>query len=153
MKYQWRPGTRAKLLPQLTGEELERIRLTNKGILTPTLVVESAAPPESPLHTGFEWDDTQAAQLHREQEARMLMNSLTVVLRDAPDQSPTRAFVSVQIGNTRSYTHIDVAIRSPDLRAQLLARAQKDFSSWERRYHELEELEGVFAAMNSVNVA
>lgn len=44
-------------------EVADQLRLleTENGRLDPSLVVEAARDPASPLHAYFEWDDTEAA--------------------------------------------------------------------------------------------
>jgi hypothetical protein len=45
------------------------------GILTAKQLVDMCRADDAPLHHLFEWDDAIAAELHREQQARLLLNS------------------------------------------------------------------------------
>src|SRR6185437_11347508 len=97
--YNWKDGARQKLSAQVVGDELERLRQTNNGELTAELALDAARPKSSPLHDGFEWDDTVAAEQHRLTQARSMIRSVVIV----PDKSmgpavPTevRAFVVVE---------------------------------------------------------
>ncbi len=54
--------------------------LERGGRLTAEQVVEDARDPDSPLHGYFTWDDTEAANAHRLNEARALIRSVKVVV-------------------------------------------------------------------------
>ena len=74
--------------------ELERLFL--EGLLRPADVVEAARDPESPLHSHFEWDDTEAAEKWREEQARQLIRNVRI---EVGTSSPVlvRAFVSLPV--------------------------------------------------------
>lgn len=48
------------------------------GRLIPTMVVNDAKDPDSPLHSYFTWDDAEAASQHRLEQARQLIRSVRV---------------------------------------------------------------------------
>lgn len=53
------------------------IALENEhGQITPELVVEAAADPQSPLHKAFTWNDEDAAYAYRLEQARALIRSV-----------------------------------------------------------------------------
>jgi len=56
------------------------------GLLDPVDVVEAARDPASPMHDFFEWDDSEAARLHRLGQARQLIRrvKIEVTVRDVP---------------------------------------------------------------------
>lgn len=56
------------------------------GRLAPADVVEAARDPQSPLHSHFEWDDTDAARKYRLDQARTLIRSvkIEVTVREVP---------------------------------------------------------------------
>jgi hypothetical protein len=69
----------------MTGEKKKAIAaalnaLTEQagGRLTPSLVVEAAADPQSVLHDQFEWDDSKASKAWRLDQARTLIRSVHV---------------------------------------------------------------------------
>ncbi len=76
----------AEVTAILTG--LEQAGRLNAGV-----VVDMAADPASPLHAHFEWDDAEAAQRHRQDQARALIRSvrLTVTYHAISFEAP--AFV------------------------------------------------------------
>lgn len=52
-----------------------------EGRITPKAVVDRARPPDSPLHPLFEWDDSIAGDLHRQNQARTLIRTVKVDLQ------------------------------------------------------------------------
>ena len=64
---------------QLFGEVIERIE-KQQGKVVPEVVVAEARQLSCPLHNYFEWDNTVAAEQYRLQQARHLLNHLTVVV-------------------------------------------------------------------------
>lgn len=63
---------------------LDLLAERNEGRLTPEAVVAAARDPESALHEHFTWDDAEAAQKRRLDEARALIRSVKVVIRTEP---------------------------------------------------------------------
>lgn len=149
--YQWKPGKRFGVPAAVAGASLESIRRANAGSLTPAAVVDAARDPTHPLHPAFCWDDTEAAERWREQQARVLINSVRVVVTRSDGQSVRVAFVSVvnPLGE-RGYQPSSVVMGTPDLRAQALADALAALDGWRCRYSHLEELAEVFAAIDKV---
>ena len=58
-------------------QELERIE-SLYGSLTPEIVLDASRPKNALLHAYFEWDDSVAAEHHRLQQARTLLNNIEV---------------------------------------------------------------------------
>lgn len=58
----------------------------DNGRLVPSDVVEAARDPNSPLHQHFEWNDSEAAEKYRLDQARTLIRSvkIEVTVRDVP---------------------------------------------------------------------
>lgn len=59
------------------AQELKALERSD-GRLLPDDVVEAAKDPGSPLHSHFTWDDSEAARLHRINEARALIRRVRV---------------------------------------------------------------------------
>lgn len=154
MVYQFKPGARlstTRLSAQAIGERLETIRERDGG-LTAQAVVDDAKPKKSPMHGAFEWNDTKAAEEYRREQARHLLSAITVKLVGKDEaETVTRAFVVVTPaeGGNDIYTSTEVALADPDMRQQVLGRAWRELSSWQRKYQELKELAGVFGAIET----
>jgi hypothetical protein len=76
-------------------DELRRIHDANGGELTPEVVVASAKPVNSPLHSRFEWDDSVAGHKYRLVQAGELIREQRVeYARDRRGPKSVRAYTS-----------------------------------------------------------
>lgn len=125
--------------PQKIGEALAKISEAGAGELTPANVVEAARAPRHILHRHFEWDDAKAASSFRIEQARSIIQSIRVEDADA-DEGSTRAFVSVTAKGGTSYRTVSDVRNSADLQVLVLAQAERDLESFQRRYRELGEI-------------
>ena len=104
---------------QKIGEELESIK--SKGVLNPKNVVERANNKKSILHNLFEWDDTEAAEKFRLQQARNIVNHVIEVIVVRGNQIEERAFFNVVAKNDENvYVSLTEAITMPSYKKQLL---------------------------------
>lgn len=140
--YDFRPGRRLKNVdPQASGETLERLR-TEHGTLTPAIVLEEAKSEDSPNHHAFTWDDTEAAKLHRINEARRLITSIRIL--NAPTGRPTTAYVSVRTPEKgRSYVPTVEAMSDEELSIRVLAEIRQFIEGIERRYAHFQEVKAL----------
>lgn len=150
MIYQWKLPQQFPVDPQVAGERLEQLRVRSNGYLTPKRIVDDSRPPDSPLHACFEWDDADAAERWREQQAGGILRSIVAVIPERPEGKPIRAFVSVRVENQPAYTSTALALGDQALREQILARALIELRAIQHKYRELEELVDVFAALDKL---
>lgn len=136
------------------GEVLQS--LDGERRLTPANVVAVARPVESPLHGGFEWDDSAAADAYRLDQARYILRSI-VVVRDADNpKSAIRAFVTVTGDDSPAdkpqtiYMSIEAALADPVKRDEIVSRARRELDEWRDRYKQIREFSDVFAAIDRV---
>ncbi len=153
--YRWKPGAHVSIDAQAAGEELERIRVHNNGRLDQGAVVREAEKKRSPLHKHFEWDDQKAAHEHRLEQARYLIRSLEIEIKQRPEREakPIRAFVNVVREEDQSYTSVSDAMSDPDLRSQVVETAWKELEAWRQRHAELIEFARVFTAIDQARGA
>lgn len=150
-KYKTNPNFRVNVDAQVAGDRLEQIRTRDGGKLKPERVVADARPKKSPLHDAFEWDDSQAAERYRLDQASYLIRSITVIIEKSPNTKPTRAFVYFERpGGESHYNSVVEVLSHAELQAEVLARALKEAREWQQRYQDLEALAGVFAAIEDV---
>jgi hypothetical protein len=131
---------------------LTEICRKNRGNLTAEAVVKAATPVSHPLHDRFEWDDKKAGHSFRLQQAQHIIRYTVITV---PGKSePVRAFVSLpddrQCDSDVQYREIVNVMKNETMRKQLLESAKSEMLSFKRRYSELEELSGVFSAMDKV---
>jgi hypothetical protein len=151
LNYLWKQGARQKLSAQVVGEELERIRVEDGGLVTPERVVDEATDPESPLHDGFEWDDRKGAVEYRLVQARQMLRSCVIAPESSMGASvaPTiRAFVVVNANDSKGYTSISAAMSEKETRDQVVQRAMRELRQWRERYRDLAEFAALFEVMD-----
>jgi hypothetical protein len=96
--------------PQVAGEQLDLI-YTRHNELTASLVVDAARPEDAPLHPGFEWNDSIAAERHREHQARNLIRSVQII--SSNNEPPEPVFVHVE--SMQSYQPAVIVVNDVDL--------------------------------------
>lgn len=148
--YRWKTGARAPVPAQVVGEVCEK--LESKGRLTPKNLVDISRPEDAPLHGAFEWNDTVAAEMYREQQGRYLIRSIEVV---RTNDEPIRAFFTLKrTAKEHEYHSIDAVMRNKDDAAQLLEQAKSELVAFKRKYVQLSnELAGVFREIDALEVA
>ena len=153
MKYEFTEGfhNRGGISPQLTGEHLEGLRKKLGRKLTAEDVLKSAKAHRSPIHQHFEWDDTEAAKQHRLAQARELVRHVAVLVPVQGEAEPRKVRAFLHVENEESgYESLKTTLKDPEYRKQVIARAFKEFESWQKRYQDLEELAGIFKAAERV---
>lgn len=150
-KVTWVGGYKAKVKPDIAYRELERIR--KNGSLTAGAVVTEASKKTNPLHPAFEWDNRVAAEEHRLEQARRMMRSIQVIVKERP-KTPVRGYeITTQpqhgdMPERKVYEPIDVIMKDPMKRDELLSSAIRDALAYRRKYHALSELAQIFSAMD-----
>ena len=81
-------------------DALDALADDSDGTLSPADVVEAAAPPTSPLHRYFDWDDAHAAHEHRLFQARHLLR-VTVLVRQGSATLHLPIFTSLSTERVR----------------------------------------------------
>ena len=158
----WKKGAKMKTPADKAYAEVERIRTKNGGVFNAADLVEESRAKRAPLHNEFPWDDAVAAHEHRLAIARKIGRSIEVTFEEAPAR-PTRAYetrVVQRVTNDgkstkekREYLAVEDILAEPTSRDELLARARRELASFKRRYAVLEELSGVFSAIDETLAA
>jgi hypothetical protein len=131
--------------------ELKQLAARHGGELPPEVVVDAARSKRSALHSIFPWDDTVAAHQYRLHIARNLLR--VVVSYEQVDKEktiPCRVFVSLTPDRESGagYRVMHAVLTDAELRRQLLADALAEMKRFALKYRKLDELAGVFAAMD-----
>lgn len=131
-----RPGSR------ISNDAAERIfreaqRLPERERTAENLV-GLAEDPTSAIHDLFTWSDQEAAKKFREQEARVLMNSVKVRIVTEHEVTERPAFYSVRFEEEpqqmMSYVRYSTAVDDEALAERLVQRAYRDLRSFQMRY-------------------
>ncbi|QAZ45972.1 hypothetical protein [Mesorhizobium sp. Pch-S] len=133
------------------GRHMEMLRETYRGELTPDDVLTDAANPNSPLHSFFEWDDTEAARLHRLAQARGLIRAVVAVYKQ-PEQPVRRmrAYVHINEPGTPHYREVGHAMSVKSTRDIVLKTAWREFQQWRQRYKDLKEFADLFEVADEI---
>lgn len=124
--------------PAKIGAALEKIQAANPGEKGyPQRVVEAARNPRSPLHKHFTWDDAEAAEAYRREEARTIIRSIRIEDEDG-DIRP--AFMAVNSKGGMRYHSIDAVMASVELQEAVLKAAERDLTAFTRRYREMQDI-------------
>lgn len=148
--YRWKPGTSIGVAAPVAAAELDRIREENEGVLRASDVVKESRPDEAPLHPAFEWDDEKAAELYRQNQARNVIRSLTVVQTDKPNAPAMPVYLHVapkDDAKGQQYLPTMEVMGDEELRNRAIMDAIAQLKGWQKRYGHIRELAGVVDAI------
>lgn len=141
---------------QSVKKELDKLAARHNGLLKADDIVKFAKNPRTACHDWFTWDDTEAAQQHRLNEARGLIRvHVRYEELDTPEHRIlVREFVSLSSDRTHGggYRHLEDVLTNSDLAAELLTDALRDFERFRVKYEQLSQLQGVFKAFDKIEV-
>lgn len=145
MVYKFRPGYSFPGVKAVTvAVTITDVMTACGGQITPGDLVDASRPDDAPLHTCFTWDDAEAAEKCREDEARRIIRSYVIVREDERGREVEEiANISVAAPfdeDGPSYKPARDAMEDPDLRARVIALARAQLHGWEARYGHLAEL-------------
>lgn len=128
-----------------TQEALQDI-YDRHGELTPRLVVTEATSGATEagdaLSRHLQWDDVQAADAHRIDQARKLIRSVRISYREPTETEVARSvrgFVSVQTAQGRAYHPTQKVAEDPLLRQMMLRDAEREWKALFRKHSHLKE--------------
>ncbi|MDF2622022.1 MAG: hypothetical protein K0S00_4681 [Xanthobacteraceae bacterium] len=153
--FEFSQGTRfqagAALDAKSVGEHLELLRQQQHGELTPEDVLKDAENPNSPLHSFFEWSDTEAARQYRLHQARGLIRAVVAIYTS--DDRPavrTKAYVHIPEPGAPHYREAGHAMSQTKTRQMVLQRAWRELQQWRARYKDLKEFSELFEVIDDV---
>lgn len=120
----------------VTIEQVLRDMYVSRGRLDPKDVVDEARDPRSPLHKSFTWNDDEAAEQWRLQQARQLIRSIKIE-RVENTQEPrmvrfVRAFVHDPAND--GYLATEDVAKLPDVRDRVLAEMRRDLQRLQSKW-------------------
>lgn len=124
-------------------QELELIRVKNKGLLRPHDVVKFARDPKTALHKKFTWDNTKAAEEYRLWEARTLIRVAVIVEENTSEE--VRAYVSItdSRGKEGGYYAIAEILDNKALTARMLQDALNDLNLFRDKYNSIRKISDI----------
>ena len=124
---------------QQVGDELERIRNKFGGELKPRDVVNEQRPKKAKFHKCFEWDDNAAADKYRDQQARLLIQSVKVVYQDSNgEEQSVRAWSSIRNEDRKTvYVPTLDAMTDEQQSREIIQAAVNSLVSWRKRWSDL----------------
>lgn len=148
MVYRYKTGYFNKVPAQIAGEEIHR--LYEEGKSQPKDIVDASRPEDAPLHPAFEWNDSVAAELFRQDQARTLIRQI-VTLEETESEEPVyvRAFFKIDPEES-TYEPTIVIMNDAEKRKQLLAIAKRELKQFKAKYSTLNELASVFKEIDKV---
>lgn len=112
-------------------------------LLTAEATVEAAKDDESPLHSQFVWDDTEAAHNYRLAQARALIRRIIVTMPDDATETAVPKYVSLSSDRKKpggGYRETSEVLNNEELLAELEQTAKRDIDGLLRRYEMLKDL-------------
>lgn len=153
-RVEWKSGAVTRdIAADVAYKAILDIKKKSGGTLTDEGIVQAASAKRHVLHKLFEWDDTEAARMHRLTQARSLLRSFRVTYVERPE-TPVRAFqvqrkASPRVKADRTlYTTTSDAMSDGPTRERLIAEAIRQAMQFRRRFQELYELNAVFEAID-----
>ena len=141
--YKWKDNTSFfnKYDANKIGKEIETIATVSRKS-----IVDKARDKKTELHKAFEWDDSKAGELYRQQQAGTLLTCLQVVIKTSATNEneikSTTAFVTLK--RDSEFEPIEAVVSNPEKLNILYERAVKQFKADRERYKEVEELQELF---------
>ena len=121
------------------------------GYISAKSVVDVSRPEKAPLHGCFEWNNDAAAEMWREQQARVMIKNIVTVEIEDDKREVAKTFVHViSDDKSRGYKLTDVAIHNENDREYVLKTAKRELLAFQEKYRQLTELALVFAAIAEV---
>ena len=148
MVYRYKTGYFGKVPAQIAGDEITR--LYEEGKSQPKDIVDASRAEDAPLHPAFEWDDSVAAEMFRQDQARELIRHI-VTVSEIESEEPVyvRAFFKVDPEES-TYEPTIVIMNDEEKRSQLLDIAKRELKAFKAKYGTLKELASVFEAIDKV---
>lgn len=119
---------------------LTKIARQNGGVLKVEDVLSEARDESSPLHKHFEWDDSEAAEQYRRQQARSLIQKCKITLIESQPVE-IRAFVSLPTDreNGGGYRLTSEVMGDDRMKAELLRDIKLTIARWTQKLHLLDQ--------------
>nr|DAP45613.1 MAG TPA: hypothetical protein [Bacteriophage sp.] len=140
----WKSGCRISADAQKVADEILAIGKS----ATTAQILDKARDEKTELHKCFDWDDAEAAEKWRLQQARHIVCNL--VIKEKTDAPKPEVRVFFKTDNESGYKPTVLIMQDKDEYQKLLARALAELNSFRAKYKSLTELDGVFDAIDQL---
>jgi len=143
-KYSFRDGFGWRVDPETAGKHLDGLAQQRGGDLTPEIVVNDAADPDSPIHRCFDWDNDKAGDKWRLHQARQLIGSIIVEVT-VKDTEHVRAFININYPDSKDRHYVNIIDAASDEHKMklIIDDARKQMRSWSQRFKIYQQLREV----------
>lgn len=140
----WKSGCRISADAQKVADEILAIGKS----ATTAQILDKARDEKTELHKCFDWDDAEAAEKWRMQQARHIVCNL--VIKEKTDAPKPEVRVFFKTDDESGYKPTVLIMQDKDEYQKLLARALAELNSFRAKYKSLTELDGVFDAIDQL---
>lgn len=140
----WKSGCRISADAQKVADEI----LTIGRSATTAQILDKARDEKTELHKCFDWDDAEAAEKWRLQQARHIVCNLVIKEKNETPRPEVRVFFKTDADS--GYKPTVLIMQDKDEYRKLLDRALAELNSFKVKYKTLVELDGVFDAIDKV---
>lgn len=140
----WKSGCRISADAQKVADEI----LTIGSSATTAQILDKARDEKTELHKCFDWNDAEAAEKWRLQQARHVVCNLVIKEKSETPRPEVRVFFKTDADS--GYKPTVLIMQDKDEYRKLLDRALAELTSFRAKYKTLAELDGVFDAIDKV---
>nr|DAR03187.1 MAG TPA: hypothetical protein [Caudoviricetes sp.] len=140
----WKSGCRISADAQKVADEILAIGKS----ATTAQILDKARDEKTELHKCFDWDDAEAAEKWRLQQARHIVCNLVIKEKNDTPRPEVRIFFKTDADS--GYKPTVMIMQDKDEYRKLLDRALAELNSFRAKYKTLVELDGVFDAIDKV---
>lgn len=146
--YEWQMNF-YKTDANVAGAEFERIYEKYDG-LYPKDIVNESRPVDAVLHDEFEWNDFEAAEKYRREQAKKMIHCLKIVTE--PEKPITRGFytLTTAVGKENKYEPIMVIMESEGKKERLFRMALQELKAFRKKYDIIGELTGLMEMIDAL---
>ena len=137
-----------KMTPEIQKEFSRLMKVDPDHALKPKAIVSAAESPTNPLHKYFQWDNAQAAEQYRLEQARDLIQSFTVYSEEIDSEVRVLTNLDIDRESGAGYRWTTEVLERPDLREQYKLTALNALMRVEDRFRHVEDLVDVWQAID-----
>lgn len=128
----------------------ELLEMKEKLGLTAENFVNMASNKKSNWHHMFNWDDKDCATKYRQQQARVFLNEIKLIIEDKEIFAFENITVNVEETSTRQYFDAVEIMEDEDMRADVIRKAFAQIVYWKDKYQEYREFEPLVREINKL---